>query len=97
MTNTNTNKFNNNNDPSALFEAKNNRPEGGYEVPATVAEWMTDDSIEVLEHFGLQAADLLNKYSNALEDALIAQVRRTKELEAELEAYRSAERGDVSL
>ena len=82
---------------SPLFEAKANRPEGGYDIPAQVAEWLTDDTLEVMQHFGLQAADLLNDYSNALEDALIAQVRRTKELEAELEAYRSAERGDVSL
>ena len=93
----NTQKFDDNNDPSALFEAKNNRPEGGYEVPAQVAEWLTDDSLEVVQHFGLQAPDLLNKYSNALEDALISQVRRVKELQAELDAYRSDARGDISL
>ena len=97
MTNNNTNKFNDNNDPSGFFAAKANRPEGGYEIPAQVAEWLTDDSIEVVQHFGLQAPDLLNKYSNALEDALIEQVRRVKELQAELDAYRAAERGDISL
>ena len=82
---------------SPLLEAKKNRPEGGYEVPAQVAEWLTDDSLDIMHHFGLQAAELLNEYSNALEDALIAKARRVKELEAELEAYRSAQRGDISL
>ena len=80
-----------------LFAARRNRPEGGYEIPAQVAEWVSDESLDVLQYFGLEAADLLNKYSNALEDALISQVQRCKELEAELEAYRSAARGDISL
>ena len=104
MTNNNNVKnFNNtevkdqNADIQPLLKAKENCPEGGYDIPAQVAEWMSDDSFEVMQHFGLEAADLLNKYSNALEDALINQVQRRRALEAELEAYRSAERGDVSL
>ena len=102
MTNSSYNKFNNevkgqNASITPLMQAKQARPENGYEIPAQVAEWLSDDSLEVMQHFGLEAADLLNQYSNALEDALIEQVRRTRELAAELEAYRSAERGDVTL
>ena len=97
MSNINNSKVGQNADASPLFAARRNRPEGGYDIPAQVAEWLSDDSLEVMRYFGLETADLLNKYSNALEDALIGQVQRVKELEAELEAYRSAERGDVSL
>ena len=58
---------------------------------------MSEDSLEVMQHFGLKTPELLNNYACAVEDALIEQVRRVQELQAELEAYRSAERGDISL
>ena len=98
MTNSNNVKnFDNNADASGFFEARNNRPEGGYEISPQVTEWLSDDSIEVMQHFGLEAPDLLNKYSNALEDALIEQVRQVKALRAQLAEYQAADRGDVSL
>ena len=45
---------------------------------------ISDDSLEVLEHFGAEAPKLLNDYSCALEDALINQVELTQKLQAEL-------------
>ena len=36
---------------------------------------LSDDTKEVIEHFGLEAPELLNQYSIALEDALVEQVR----------------------
>ena len=99
MTNSNNAKTytDENNDASGIFEARNNRPEGGYEISPQVTEWLSDDSIEVMQHFGLEAPDLLNKYSNALEDALIEQVRQVKALRAQLAEYQAADRGDISL
>ena len=84
-------------DASGFFAAKANRPEGGYEISPQITEWLSDDSIEVMEHFGLEAPALLNKYSNALEDALIEQVRQVKLLRAQLAEYQAADRGDISL
>ena len=63
----------------AIKEAK-----GNYDIAPIVAEFVSDDSLEVLEHFGYEAPTLLNNYSNALEDALIAQIKRVQELEAQL-------------
>ena len=101
MTNSNNSKVKNFNHPdsdaSGFFAAKANRPEGGYEISPQVTEWLSDDSIEVMQHFGLEAPDLLNKYSNALEDALIEQVRQVKLLRAELAELKAADRGDISL
>ena len=37
---------------------------------------ISDDSLEVLEHFGAEAPALLNQYACAVEDALIEQVQR---------------------
>ena len=96
MTNSKT-YTNENNDASGIFEARKNRPEGGYEISPQVTEWLSDDSIEVMQYFGLEAPDLLNKYSNALEDALVNQVRIVQELRAELAEYKAADRGDISL
>ncbi len=45
----------------------------------TVAE-LTEDTRSVLSHFGLDAPHLLNVYSTRLEDALIEQVYRNKDL-----------------
>ena len=41
----------------------------------------SEASLEILEHFGIEAPNLLNNYCTALEDALIEQVQsRTKDL-----------------
>ena len=42
---------------------------------------LSDDSLEVIEHFGVEAPSLLNTYACAVEDALIKQVERVNELE----------------
>ena len=100
MTNSNNSKvknFNDEADASGFFAAKANRPEGGYEISPQVTEWLSDDSIDVMQHFGLEAPALLNKYSNALEDALIEQVRQVKLLRAELAELKAAGRGDINL
>ena len=47
---------------------------------------ISDQSLEVLEHFGAEAPVLLNQYACAVEDALIEQVRRTQALNLLLEA-----------
>ena len=57
---------------------------GQHEIPAIIAEFLSDDSLEIVQHFGLEAPKLLNDYSNALEDALIEQVAIIKELRAEI-------------
>jgi hypothetical protein len=57
---------------------------GQHEIPAIIAEFLSDESLEIVQHFGLEAPRLLNNYSNALEDALIEQVSIVKELRAEL-------------
>ena len=57
---------------------------GEHQIPTVVAEFLSDDSLEVVRHFGLEAPKLLNDYSNALEDALINQVEIIKQLRAEI-------------
>jgi hypothetical protein len=57
---------------------------GQHEIPAIIAEFLSDESLEIVQHFGLEAPKLLNDYSNALEDALIEQVSVVKKLRAEL-------------
>jgi hypothetical protein len=68
-----------------MMEAKANRPEDGYLIPAQLAEWMSEDSLEVMRHFGLEAPDLLNKYSNALEDSLIKAVEERAHLQKQVD------------
>lgn len=46
---------------------------------------LSDDSIEVIEHFGAEAPHLLNQYSCALEDALMELVAKCKEKDARIE------------
>ena len=41
---------------------------------------ISDQSLEVLEHFGAEAPVLLNQYACAVEDALIEQVQRALKL-----------------
>ena len=47
---------------------------------------ISDDSLEVLEHFGAEAPALLNTYACAVEDALIEQVQRGQSQSLMLEA-----------
>ena len=58
------------------------------QLPAIVSEFLSDDSIQVIQHFGLEAPDKLNTYYCALEDALgiamdrlIAAERKLSQLE----------------
>jgi len=46
---------------------------------------LSESSADVIEHFGIEAPDLLNKYSCAVEDALIEQVQRANNLSDEVE------------
>ena len=46
---------------------------------------LSEESIEVIEHFGPEAAHLLNKYSCSLEDALMVLVNQLKEKDAKIE------------
>ena len=47
---------------------------------------ISDESLEVLEHFGAEAPQLLNTYACAVEDALIEQVQRGQAQSMMLEA-----------
>lgn len=47
---------------------------------------ISDESLEVLEHFGAEAPQLLNTYACAVEDALIEQVQRGQSMSLMLEA-----------
>jgi hypothetical protein len=62
---------------------------GEHQIPSVVAEFLSDESLEIVQHFGLEAPKLLNDYSNALEDALIEQVKLVQQLRAELEALKA--------
>jgi len=57
---------------------------------------ISDQSLEVLEHFGAEAPALLNQYSCAVEDALIEQVQRGHTLHTMLNAA-GEERGVMNL
>jgi hypothetical protein len=47
---------------------------------------ISDESLEVLEHFGAEAPVLLNQYACAVEDALVEQVQRVQSQSLMLEA-----------
>jgi hypothetical protein len=47
---------------------------------------ISDESLEVLEHFGAEAPNMLNTYACAVEDALIEQVQRGQSMSLMLEA-----------
>ena len=55
-----------------------------HNIPASVAEHMTEESLEVLESFGLDAPHLLNQYACSVEDALIDSVNRAAKLQEAL-------------
>ena len=57
---------------------------------------ISDQSLEVLEHFGAEAPQLLNTYACAVEDALIEQVQRGQSQSLMLEAA-AEERGAMNL
>lgn len=48
---------------------------------------MSEDSREIVAHFGIETPALLNKYSIALEDALIEQVQKNMETLVKLSKY----------
>jgi len=57
---------------------------------------ISDQSLEVLEHFGAEAPALLNTYACAVEDALIEQVQRGNSMNHMLEAA-GEERGAMNI
>ena len=56
------------------------KAKGNHEIPAHVAEFFSDISLEVLQEFGYDTPQLLNEYSCALEDALIELQRENTKL-----------------
>ena len=57
---------------------------------------ISDNSLEVLEHFGAEAPALLNNYACAVEDALIEQVGRNQHMNLVLDAA-SEERAAMNI
>ena len=55
-------------------------------APDSYLSQISDESLEVLEHFGAEAPALLNQYSCAVEDALIEQVQRGQHMDLMLNA-----------
>lgn len=65
-----------------------------YSETAPTDDYLTqvsNESLEVLQHFGAEAPKLLNDYSCALEDALIEQVKAATGLKKELAALKGEE------
>lgn len=57
---------------------------GNHEIPDVIQRSdFSEDSLDVLENFGLEAPTLLNQYACAVEDQLIALVDTIKGLRAE--------------
>ena len=50
------------------------QPQSQQAVSDAYLSQISDESLEVLEHFGAEAPVLLNQYACAVEDALIEQV-----------------------
>jgi hypothetical protein len=59
---------------------------GSESVRDSYLSQISDQSLEVLEHFGAEAPGLLNQYACAVEDALIEQVQRGNSLNTMLGA-----------
>ena len=70
---------------AAIAKAK-----GSHKLPKVVKKNFTEDSLEVLTHFGLDAPYLLNEYSCSLEDVLIEKLKVIREQEARI-AYLGGE------
>jgi hypothetical protein len=51
---------------------------------------VSDESLEVLQHFGAEAPALLNRYSCVLEDSLLNQARQTYETQQQLQQLNAA-------
>jgi hypothetical protein len=71
---TNANNYRSSNEFTALLKAKRKT----HHIPAHVAEFFSDDALEVLKHFGFEAPALLNEYSCLLEDVIIDLVKKKK-------------------
>ena len=56
---------------------------GEHDISPVVAEMVTDESLEILRHFGYETPKLLNDYSNALEDKLIDVIKMMNEVRKE--------------
>lgn len=57
----------------------------GKELPEAIyLKDLSTDSLEVMQHFGPEAASLLNTYSCAVEDALVEQMQRQALLAEEI-------------
>ena len=65
-------------------------------APDAYLSQISDQSLEVLEHFGAEAPALLNQYACAVEDALIEQVQRGQQMNTLLEAV-GEERGAMNI
>ena len=68
----------------------NKPPTSESELPETitVAE-LSPETQDVLQHFGVEAPEKLNKYCITLEDALIEQIRRAAQMHDELKRMRA--------
>ena len=53
-------------------------------IDPRVAEFLSDDSLEVVTHFGYEAPELLNSYCCALEDCMIEANKEILRLREEL-------------
>jgi len=74
--------------PQASTQAYSQPSSSNEVAPARDAylSQISDESLEVLEHFGAEAPNLLNNYACAVEDALIEQVQRGQSMNLMLEA-----------
>jgi hypothetical protein len=57
---------------TALLAAKKDS-KNPHDIPPHICEWFSDESLEVLRCFGLEAPALLNKYTCKMEDALLSE------------------------
>ena len=62
------------------------QPVGDASARDAYLSQISDQSLEVLEHFGAEAPALLNQYACAVEDALVEQVQRGNSLNTMLDA-----------
>lgn len=72
-------------------EITSNRPQqANFKLPETIERSaFSQESQEVLEHFGIEAPELLNNFCLALEDALIASVKAYEKLKLEISVHES--------
>ena len=56
---------------------------GEHEIHPVTAEMLSDESLEIMQHFGYETPKLLNDYSNSLEDKLIQVITQMIELRKE--------------